>query len=176
MLALNSHDFIKIFRCCWWGLNSRPPPYQGGALPLSYSSVRGQRRAGRYSPRAKAGASRPPGPQGLGPSADRSGVDGEAKRTILYPWRTNGRLPGPLPSLTWFRESSQHDRNARRRHCAPTCASASSRHRRGKAEARSTSCLNRHKSARAICLTDGRAQRAASPGIVGMARSSARTR
>ena len=24
--------------CCWRGLNSRPPPYQGGALPLSYSS------------------------------------------------------------------------------------------------------------------------------------------
>jgi hypothetical protein len=25
--------------CCWRGLNSRPPPYQGGALPLSYSSA-----------------------------------------------------------------------------------------------------------------------------------------
>jgi hypothetical protein len=25
--------------CCWRGLNSRPPPYQGGALPLSYNSA-----------------------------------------------------------------------------------------------------------------------------------------
>ena len=25
--------------CCWGGLNSRPHPYQGCALPLSYSSV-----------------------------------------------------------------------------------------------------------------------------------------
>src|SRR5689334_18148882 len=24
--------------CCWRGLNSRPLPYQGSALPLSYSS------------------------------------------------------------------------------------------------------------------------------------------
>src|SRR5690606_18144302 len=26
--------------CCWTGLNCRPLPYQGSALPLSYSSVR----------------------------------------------------------------------------------------------------------------------------------------
>ena len=26
--------------CCRKGLNFRPPPYQGGALPLSYGSVR----------------------------------------------------------------------------------------------------------------------------------------
>src|SRR5256885_15512543 len=26
--------------CCREGLNLRPPPYQGGALPLSYGSVR----------------------------------------------------------------------------------------------------------------------------------------
>ena len=25
--------------CCWGGLNSRPQPYQGCALPLSYSST-----------------------------------------------------------------------------------------------------------------------------------------
>src|SRR5262249_28523003 len=24
---------------CWWGLNPRPRPYQGRALPLSYSSL-----------------------------------------------------------------------------------------------------------------------------------------
>jgi hypothetical protein len=28
--------------CCWRGLNSRPPPYQGGALPLSYNSLGGR--------------------------------------------------------------------------------------------------------------------------------------
>src|SRR5688500_9851276 len=26
--------------CCWTGLNCRPLPYQGSALPLSYSSAR----------------------------------------------------------------------------------------------------------------------------------------
>jgi hypothetical protein len=57
-----SKENQAICWCCWRGLNSRPPPYQGGALPLSYSSVCGQRRAGRYSPRAMAGASLPPDP------------------------------------------------------------------------------------------------------------------
>ncbi len=42
--------------CCRRGLNSRPPPYQGGALPLSYGSA-GQGQAGGYSPRPPAGAS-----------------------------------------------------------------------------------------------------------------------
>ena len=33
-------DFAEKIRwCCWGGLNSRPHPYQGCALPLSYSSV-----------------------------------------------------------------------------------------------------------------------------------------
>src|SRR3974390_3904191 len=36
-----SGDFL-IFQSIWWccrsGLNTRPPPYQGGALPLSYGS------------------------------------------------------------------------------------------------------------------------------------------
>ncbi len=31
--------------CCWRGLNSRPLPYQGSALPLSYSSARGDQAA-----------------------------------------------------------------------------------------------------------------------------------
>jgi hypothetical protein len=31
---------LRICWCCWTGLNCRPPPYQGGALPLSYSSAR----------------------------------------------------------------------------------------------------------------------------------------
>ena len=30
--------FLKIFWCCERGLNSRPLPYQGSALPLSYGS------------------------------------------------------------------------------------------------------------------------------------------
>ena len=29
---------IKIYKSCWWDLNSRPLPYQGSALPLSYNS------------------------------------------------------------------------------------------------------------------------------------------
>src|SRR5262245_62891488 len=28
----------RFFWCCRCGLNTRPPPYQGGALPLSYAS------------------------------------------------------------------------------------------------------------------------------------------
>src|SRR3546814_4611519 len=31
-------DFRCRNWCCWGGLNSRPHPYQGCALPLSYSS------------------------------------------------------------------------------------------------------------------------------------------
>src|SRR3546814_7383407 len=31
-------DFRYENWCCWGGLNSRPHPYQGCALPLSYSS------------------------------------------------------------------------------------------------------------------------------------------
>ena len=59
-------------------------------LPRGCSTTELQQRprpktAGRYSPRAKADASRPPDPQGLGPSADRSRVDGRARRTILCP-------------------------------------------------------------------------------------------
>src|SRR6186713_2817736 len=43
--------------CCWGGLNSRPHPYQGCALPLSYSSrtMRCRRRLnppGRRAPLA----------------------------------------------------------------------------------------------------------------------------
>ncbi len=33
------HDVRKNEWCCWRGLNSRPLPYQGSALPLSYSSA-----------------------------------------------------------------------------------------------------------------------------------------
>ena len=32
----NSKDFLS----CWWELNSRPLPYQGSALPLSYNSLK----------------------------------------------------------------------------------------------------------------------------------------
>ena len=32
--------------CCWRGLNSRPLPYQGSALPLSYNSGAMRRRRG----------------------------------------------------------------------------------------------------------------------------------
>src|ERR1700730_2398340 len=37
-LYLEDVDFARLFWCCRGGLNSRPPPYQGGALPLSYGS------------------------------------------------------------------------------------------------------------------------------------------
>ena len=33
------HNSTSEKWCCRGGLNSRPPPYQGGALPLSYGSV-----------------------------------------------------------------------------------------------------------------------------------------
>jgi hypothetical protein len=36
-----SKENQAICWCCWRGLNSRPPPYQGGALPLSYNSTSG---------------------------------------------------------------------------------------------------------------------------------------
>jgi len=36
--------------CCWRGLNSRPLPYQGSALPLSYNSVRGRGAAPAREP------------------------------------------------------------------------------------------------------------------------------
>ena len=51
--------------CCWRGLNSRPLPYQGSALPLSYSSVPcisgaqySARRSRAYGPAAPALSSR----------------------------------------------------------------------------------------------------------------------
>src|SRR5262249_42470485 len=34
---------------CWWGLNPRPRPYQGRALPLSYSSLVRKASSGRRS-------------------------------------------------------------------------------------------------------------------------------
>ena len=37
--AQNTAGNQAVIWCCWRGLNSRPPPYQGGALPLSYSSA-----------------------------------------------------------------------------------------------------------------------------------------
>ena len=38
--AFGFSSVVCIYRwCCWGGLNSRPHPYQGCALPLSYSSV-----------------------------------------------------------------------------------------------------------------------------------------
>ena len=36
-----SSDFLQLFWCCRGGLNSRPLPYQGSALPLSYGSMPG---------------------------------------------------------------------------------------------------------------------------------------
>ena len=165
--------------CCWRGLNSRPPPYQGGALPLSYSSVRGQRRAGRYSPRAMAGASRPPDPKvwDLRTDPGLTAVPGGQSYAL---WTTNRRLPGTLPSLTWLRESSQHDRNARQRHCAPTCASASSRHRRGKSRSsiHKPSELAQKRATPAESFAwpmEHEARGELVAGIVGLALSSART-
>ena len=37
--ALNFQRYFEKW-CCWRELNSRPLPYQGSALPLSYSSIR----------------------------------------------------------------------------------------------------------------------------------------
>lgn len=37
--------------CCWGGLNSRPQPYQGCALPLSYSSTPFRQRLRTWSNR-----------------------------------------------------------------------------------------------------------------------------
>ena len=37
--AHTSSCLYADFWCCWRGLNSRPLPYQGSALPLSYSST-----------------------------------------------------------------------------------------------------------------------------------------
>src|SRR4029079_18272387 len=34
----------RLIWCCRCGLNTRPPPYQGGALPLSYGSESAQGR------------------------------------------------------------------------------------------------------------------------------------
>jgi hypothetical protein len=45
-------EFICESWCCKRGLNSRPLPYQGSALPLSYCSIRGaskERRASCHS-------------------------------------------------------------------------------------------------------------------------------
>jgi hypothetical protein len=39
MLGGESADAAKILWCCRGGLNSRPLPYQGSALPLSYGSM-----------------------------------------------------------------------------------------------------------------------------------------
>jgi hypothetical protein len=38
--VINARKSLKKW-CCRTGLNCRPPPYQGGALPLSYGSMRG---------------------------------------------------------------------------------------------------------------------------------------
>ena len=39
LIYKNIFYFMGILWCCWGGLNSRPHPYQGCALPLSYSSL-----------------------------------------------------------------------------------------------------------------------------------------
>ena len=43
-----------LWSCCW-DLNPGPPPYQGGALPLSYSSGGDERRAKQRAPGAGEG-------------------------------------------------------------------------------------------------------------------------
>ena len=56
-LARRAMRVFGVGWCCRSGLNTRPPPYQGGALPLSYGSLRqpraplaGAANAGGYLP------------------------------------------------------------------------------------------------------------------------------
>ena len=41
-------DFLRFSWCCRGGLNSRPLPYQGSALPLSYGSMPGLQCKNRF--------------------------------------------------------------------------------------------------------------------------------
>jgi hypothetical protein len=50
VLANNSADLLGILWCCRCGLNTRPPPYQGGALPLSYGSAEAERISDHAGP------------------------------------------------------------------------------------------------------------------------------
>jgi hypothetical protein len=73
-LSLPEPEIIGSIRtrwCCWRGLNSRPLPYQGSALPLSYSST------GFCLCHARSGRSSrlgPAGPQFLGNGASHKNV------------------------------------------------------------------------------------------------------
>src|SRR3546814_8391255 len=103
--------------CCWRGLNSRPHPYQGCALPLSYSSVpagRGRIAAGQARPMAArlaavkvrgltkprfrendGGGSKPPSPANL----ERERRLAEALRANLRKRKRSEEQPSELQSL-----------------------------------------------------------------------------
>ena len=99
--------------CCWGGLNSRPHPYQGCALPLSYSS----------RPFERAGGARPPAGARFGCEAWL--VKRAASAASPLPWAIETKTTRPA-------------RNASPPSCARTCGAArrrraSWRDRRGNA-------------------------------------------
>jgi hypothetical protein len=73
VLGAGSANLPGLLWCCRGGLNSRPPPYQGGALPLSYGS-RNQGPVTSADPKRAETAIRDGGVQGSsgphGPSCD----------------------------------------------------------------------------------------------------------
>ena len=63
LIYKNIFYFMGILWCCWGGLNSRPHPYQGCALPLSYCGI--MRRVIRPKPADAQEQSRPLSPDGV---------------------------------------------------------------------------------------------------------------
>ena len=87
--------------CCKRGLNSRPLPYQGSALPLSYCSIRSaseQRGASCHSTEGMARRAEPflrpcafpAGPSGKGAAEDSTGCLDERNRGALGQGATSG--------------------------------------------------------------------------------------
>jgi len=89
--------------CCWRGLNSRPLPYQGSALPLSYNS---QAFSARFSLAPARGA---PQPLDARPACCQ----------FPYPWKSTAKLrPSPhCPAKKGWP-----------RHCGRICAAARRKH------------------------------------------------
>ena len=88
--------------CCRKGLNFRPPPYQGGALPLSYGSARRERISDHARP-----------VEACGLACDLAACGPRGGLLLLPPWRTRPANParGSVPSGS-------------KRPCAPTLSGA----------------------------------------------------
>ena len=86
-------DISEMGWCCERGLNSRPLPYQGSALPLSYHSIgltgRGPGRPGQADPEGLV----PTAPARGAPLGRAMGRGGDARSFLDFPPKVNSRQP-----------------------------------------------------------------------------------